>query len=345
MVTIKQIAEKAGVSIGTVDRVLHNRGYVSQQAEQKIRQAIAELDYKPNIFARHLKLSRPFKFGVLMPEFKQDCGYWEMPGDGIRKAQSELKTHRIEIEFFHYERYSEKSFLNVCQKALHASLNGLLVAPLCAPCASEMIQKIPSNLPYVFFDSTLPNAHCLSSIVQDSFMSGQLAGHLMSLLINDPGIAATIRILPEDFHIDERIRGFEAFLKDHPYLKVVSYEATLGDRTDKISSIIDNILKSYDQIRGLFIPNALTFQFVQALQNKHCDRKIHVIGYDLLKENIDYLKKGQIDFLISQQSRQQGYHGIYTLFRHVVLNEVVPPKMMMAIDIIAKENVDYYQMK
>lgn len=345
MVTIKQIAEKAGVSIGTVDRVLHNRGYVSEQAEQKIRKAIAELDYKPNIFARHLKLSRSFRFGVLMPNFDQDCGYWQMPGSGILKAQSELKTHRIEIEFFYFDRSSEDSFSQACKKVLGSNLNGLLIAPTFGSALYSLIHKLPKDFPYVFFDSPLPNVPCLSCIVQDSFLSGQLAGRLMSLLINGPGAAAAIRILPEDFHIDERIRGFQTFLKDHPSLQVELYEAVPGNETNTIFSIVDQILNNNQQIRGFFIPNALTFQFVRALEKNHMEKKIHVIGYDLLKENIEYLKRGQIDFLISQQSHQQGYNGIYTLFRRVVLNEAVPNRMMMAIDIIAKENVDYYQMK
>ena len=100
MTTIKKIAEKAGVSIGTVDRVIHNRGFVSNKTETRVKQAIEELNYTPNIFARQLKLSRLFTFGVLMPKFNQDSRYWQMTAKGIQKAQKELKTHRIQIQFF-----------------------------------------------------------------------------------------------------------------------------------------------------------------------------------------------------------------------------------------------------
>ena len=48
MATIKEIAERAGVSRGTVDRVLNNRGAVCAETEERIRAIIKELDYKPN---------------------------------------------------------------------------------------------------------------------------------------------------------------------------------------------------------------------------------------------------------------------------------------------------------
>ena len=54
MATIKDIAQKAGVSIGTVDRVLHNRGMVNEQTKQRILAVIKELDYHPNQAAQGL---------------------------------------------------------------------------------------------------------------------------------------------------------------------------------------------------------------------------------------------------------------------------------------------------
>jgi len=49
---IKDIAEKAGCSIGTVDRVIHNRGRVAKPVRDRILEIIRELNYKPNVNAR-----------------------------------------------------------------------------------------------------------------------------------------------------------------------------------------------------------------------------------------------------------------------------------------------------
>lgn len=49
--TIKDIAQMAGVSAGTVDRVLHNRGDVSQKSKEKVQKVLDEINYQPNVFA------------------------------------------------------------------------------------------------------------------------------------------------------------------------------------------------------------------------------------------------------------------------------------------------------
>jgi len=79
-----------------------------------------------------------------------------------------------------------------------------------------------------------------------------------------------------------------------------------------------------------------------SLESRNPGKKVNIVGYDLIPENVRYLKEGYIDFLISQQPEMQGYQGIYTLYNKVVLGEEVPEKIMMPIDIIMKENIDYY---
>ena len=65
MITIKEIASKAGVSPGTVDRVLHNRGRVSKESAERVRLVAREAGYVPNLFAKRLKEGRSLVFGVL----------------------------------------------------------------------------------------------------------------------------------------------------------------------------------------------------------------------------------------------------------------------------------------
>ena len=55
--TIKMIAERAGVSIGTVDRVLHDRPYVKAEVRERVLRVMEELDYHPNRMASALATS------------------------------------------------------------------------------------------------------------------------------------------------------------------------------------------------------------------------------------------------------------------------------------------------
>ena len=92
--TIAEIAKLAGVSIGTVDRVLHNRGRVAPKTVETIMAIIDEYGYQPNAFARNLKLSKTYTVGVILPQLHSEYGYWRLIYNGVLKATKELEIGR-----------------------------------------------------------------------------------------------------------------------------------------------------------------------------------------------------------------------------------------------------------
>ncbi len=89
MITIKKIAEIANVSPGTVDRIIHNRGQVSQENVDKVNAIIKEYGFKKNIFASNLAFNKKFRFVVFLPE-NEGLEYWQAPINGIEKASDEF---------------------------------------------------------------------------------------------------------------------------------------------------------------------------------------------------------------------------------------------------------------
>jgi len=343
MATIKEIAVLANVSIGTVDRVLHNRGRVSTDTKKKIEKIIKDLKYKPNLVARQLKLSKDYTFGVLMPELHQDSHYWEKPALGIYRAKQELENQKISIKFYHFNRYSETSFIEKSYHVLKEHIDGLLITPILIQPAKELIHKIPKDIPYVFFDSDIPDSNRLTFIGQDAYRSGRLAAKLMRLMTMKGGSIAIIRILPEDYHIDQRIKGFLDYYGENGNKNTVKlYEWKEQRDLSSIDSVSRNILKDQTDLQGIFVTNALTYLIASYLQRHLKSNHIRIIGYDLIKENVEYLKSGFIDFLINQFSIDQGYQGIYSLYKHLVLKQDVDDAIMMPINVVMSENIDDY---
>lgn len=343
MATIKDIAKLANVSIGTVDRVIHHRGYVSSDTKKRVKQAIKDLNYSPNIYARQLKLAKKYKFGILMPELHQDANYWERPAIGMRKAMKELVAHNIKLIFFHFDRYSADSFNEKCSHILKKDLDGLLIAPILINPAKELICQIPHKIPYIFFDSDLPNTRRMTFIGQDPYKSGILAGKLMNMLIDDNGDIAIIRILPEDYHINQRTKGFQSYFQDNNFNKNIQvYEWLESEDLSSINALLNKIIHNKN-LKGIFVTNALTFLVASYIKSNNYQNKIKIIGYDLVKENVAYLKNSVIDFLISQSPVTQGYQGIQLLYRKLVLNQDIDDKIMMPIDIVTKENIEFYK--
>ena len=67
--TIRDVAERAGVGVGTVSRVINNSPTVHESTRQRVQKTIAKLNYSPNPMARHLSLGTTMKIAVIAPFF------------------------------------------------------------------------------------------------------------------------------------------------------------------------------------------------------------------------------------------------------------------------------------
>jgi LacI family transcriptional regulator len=342
VITIKDIALQAGVSIGTVDRVLHGRGRVSKKSEDKINAIVKKTGYKTNIYARNLSLQTTYHFGIIIPQAQQKGRYWEIIQKGVNQAVTELRSFNIHADFFFFNKFSETSFLEAGKKALEQGVNGLLIAPVLFDACAAFTTSIPQHIPYVFIDSTIPNTAPLATIGQNSFQSGVCGAKLMYMLMRSAGSIAVVQMLPIDFHINERVRGFTSFFKNIPSATVHVFKGN-GDMPKKeFIDFVASIESKLVNCKGFFVTNADAHLIAKALRSMKSTGK-HIIGYDCISENIQLLEEGYIDFIISQNPQEQGHAGINTLFRHLVMKEPCIMNVQMPIDIVMAENVTFYK--
>lgn len=70
MATLKDVAREAGLTVGTVSRVLNNRGYISDSAREKVADAMKKLNYHPNEMARSLQRQSTNTIGLIVPHIR-----------------------------------------------------------------------------------------------------------------------------------------------------------------------------------------------------------------------------------------------------------------------------------
>ena len=133
LMTVKKIAELAGVSIGTVDRVLHNRGRVSTETRTKIQTIIESSGFTPNPIARSLRLNKPYRFCAILPRKDEDSGYWGLANQGIREAADELVHFGVQTSILEFDRYDSVSFRSTLATARKDQPDGLLLPPVHSP--------------------------------------------------------------------------------------------------------------------------------------------------------------------------------------------------------------------
>ena len=98
--TIKDIARMAGVSAGTVDRVLHNRGDVSPKSKAKVQKVLDEIHYQPNVFAIGLAAKKKYSFVCLIPYYIEH-DYWHSVVGGIERARQELRPFNVSVDYLY----------------------------------------------------------------------------------------------------------------------------------------------------------------------------------------------------------------------------------------------------
>jgi LacI family transcriptional regulator len=342
IITIKEIAEKARVSAGTVDRVIHKRGQVSKENIEKVNRIIKQLGYTTNIYARNLALNRQFIFAALLPA-SEDIEYWEEPLKGIEKGGEELSSLGVKVKKYFFHINDPSSFTKQCKAILSSQCDGIILVPVLQTESLAFLNECKlRGLPFIFIDSNIPDMSPVSFIGQDSYTAGYMAGRLMGYGSNAKKyvILNFSSAKSGHFHISERIRGFRSFFKEYDAnAEIIEYSKI---NSNKFKDFLKSEGRIFRSAQGFFFPNSRAYRIGDILGNIKAQEKIRVIGFDLTEKNINFLNKGDIDFLISQNPKKQGYMAIDALYKHLVLKQPVNKLQLMPLHIIVKENYTDY---
>lgn len=346
-IRIKDIADLAGVSAGTVDRVLHNRGEVSRNTRERILGIIHDLDYQPDILASTLAARKTIRIAALIPGEKEDNPFWKYPLSGIEEGIMEIMHFGISLDKYFFDYSDRKSFIGVASGMLDENPQGVVMAPVFTEEASQVLKNCNDlGIPVVLINAGICSGTCLAFVGQDSLKSGIVAGRLMHYCTGSSSeilIVNFIRDKGNQAHIQGREQGFRDYFSTLPQPGVILNVLNLPDaeirQSDK--ALEEAISSPSSQPKGIFVTNSRVFRVARLLSEKNING-IVLIGYDLLDENKVFLRNGTIDFLISQKPREQGYLSVIALYRHILLKKEVERDQYLPIDIIIKENLEHY---
>lgn len=342
-IRIVDIARLAGVSPGTVDRVLHNRGKVSPDKKEKIEKVLKEINYKPNIIARSLAMRKHHTILVFIPYFEKGS-YWDTLDGGIVKAANELANFNIDIEYVYYDQYNAKSFKEKASEILDKDISAVLVAPLFKKHSVWFSQELDKKeIPYVYVDSNIEDQNNLSYFGANSFDSGRLAAKLLLYKIDKDSDIVVARIPSqnddESTQTVTRERGFLEYLSENKFEGKV-HNVKLLDDDGVVKSSLLNLLEA-NNVQGGIMFNSRIHELSQALPSV-AKAKMKLVGYDLIAKNIEALHQSEVAFLLSQRSDMQGYNGVKALSNFLLFGKSADKVNYMPIDILVEENIRYY---
>ena len=346
---IKELAKLANVSIGTVDRVLHNRVGVSSKTKKRVLNIIEISGYKKNVMASRLKLAstKIIKIAILIPESKNESSYWRLPLQGVDTAVDELSQSGISAEYYFFDQLNPQTFSDGINRIFESEFHGLITIPLFEEESNRLLSQAKrKRVPVVFLD-TERNLNSVGNYIrQNSFNAGKIAGRLLHGLIGVDAVYFVVNILNEretQINNYQLEKGFRAYFaknteKENIEIHIINYSI------EGKLNLAPEIQKAFQTKipKGIFVTNARSYMLPNILKANGIVNT-RIVGFDLNEMNIQYLKSGEIDFLINQKPKHQGYSAVKSLFKYLTEDDDSGLNIDIPVEIVVKESLEYYE--
>ncbi|MAZ28046.1 MAG: LacI family transcriptional regulator [Cytophagaceae bacterium] len=269
--SLKDIAKKVGVSTATVSYVLSKgkESKVSVGMSEKIKKVAKELNYQPNQIAKSLKSGKTFTIGLIVADISNPFF-----ANFARIIEDEAAHLNYTVIFGSSDEKAGKSW-DLIQFLLNRQVDGFIIAPTEG---SEIhIQYLKEqHIPFVLIDRYFPKINTNYVVINNYKASYEAVERLINPGNKKIGMLAYDTSL---HHMQERIRGYQAAMKDNglnlkeSWLKKINFD----NIKEEVRYAIDDILNGQDPVDALFF--ATNTLAVQSL--KYIDELKYKIPADL----------------------------------------------------------------
>ena len=348
-IRIKDIAERAGVSVGTVDRVLHGRMNVSKISLEKVQKVLDEINYVPNHYASALASNKTYNFAAILPMHEVDS-YWARVEKGLVEGLRLYQDFKISFKIFRYDPFNTASFEAQAQLLVESNPFAVIIGPVFNhKIMSKFVDKLTEkNTPYSLIDSNWPEFQPVCFYGQDSKRSGEFAARIILMAAAGAKKIALFKLMGEGRVASrqqlDREGGFRQYMKDHsPKTDIVDMTLFVYDKEGMKERMREFFEKHPDVMFGLSFNSSIhivaSFLRDEMPQHKH----VTLLGYDAIDANVECIKNGSVDFLIAQHPQKQGLNCLRSMVNACVLRMKQKVEHYMAIELLTKENIDFYK--
>lgn len=344
-ITTEEIARRAGVSRGSVDRVLHNRGKVSPESRAAIEAVLDEVGYQFNLHTSAVSLKKTYRIVVTIPQAVKG-EYWGLIKDGIESAADEYYDFKLDIRFCLIDQFDAESCQAAYAELLALNPDGVVIGPVFVDYTLKLCQDLDRlGIPYVFVDTFLQGAKPLTSFVTDQTSCGKVIGRLLAASIPAGSSLAVMDIdrkgIKSKDNFSRRYEGLLSFARQRLsaggqiYHGVFSSDSKLGEKQ------VMDFLRQHPDVKGIGVLNSRGYLVADILSRNNISDVV-VISMDLTSDNIRCLRSNSIRALVCQRPQLQSFFSIEAIIRYLLFkNNTTPQINYLPIDIVLPETLDY----
>ncbi|TVR66221.1 MAG: LacI family DNA-binding transcriptional regulator [Spirochaetaceae bacterium] len=341
-ITTRELAQDLGVSRATIDRALNGRGRISEETRERIARRAQELGYRPNLIARSLAMTTSARIIAIVP--KQPASFFQSILEGIRDAAENYADHPFSVEIRHTSKHDLTEQREIIRRLDGTTCNGLILVPAHSRALNSEIDRLAGEgVMVICVNSDAPESRRTTFIGQDFIRAGRLAAELLGKLARGQGRVLSLGGFPDIWAHTQRTLGFVRELEEHyPEIEIL-HGPFCDDDPQRAYEAVRGAIDSAPPdrpIAGVYISTGAGSWGVARALRENQPRKIHFVGFDVLPENVKYLRSGTIDAVVEQEPYRQGYDAVEQLHRHFIERKTEHAEYVLTgLDVILRNSI------
>lgn len=337
---IRTIAELLDVSIGTVDRALHNRGRISEETRARVLQTARDLGYKPNLAARQLRLNRHLRIAVNLPLTL--ASFFDRLRSGIDEGSMPFRPS-MTVEFRSYERSDHDEPYTSVHDAIQEGVQGIILAPSNTQQTIELIEEAKlKGVAVICVATDVPESSRLTAVTAHPFSCGAMSAEVICDSTHRPGPVAVLVGNIENYNQSEKVRGFRKTLSDFSPNHSVGPVLESRDVPKLAYKLVREAFQQQKSISGLYVTTANSIPAIHALRDIGRLSDVAIVTTDLFPELIPFLRDNSVKATIYQCPETQGSIAIRILFQYLTEGLLPESSIEVIPQLIIRSNLPLY---
>ena len=337
---IREIAKSLGISIGTVDRALHNRPGINEKTRRRILQRAKALGYRPNLAARFLVSQKQLRIGVNLP--REIASFFDLVREGIQEAVHAVATSHVRVVPRSYPGLGDGEE-EALAEAVADELHGLIMVPGQPVTLAPLLKKAAERgLPVVCVNTDAPEVEHLVTVCVDSLTTGSLVGELMGRFLAGKGRVMVVTGQLGTIDHAQKVTGFRRALSEiRPDLRVDAV-VEAHDHEQEAYEKSRQVLASMPDIGGVYVSTVNSIPVLRAIEDEGLCGRVTVIASDLFPALGPFIESGRVAATMYQRPSMQGQLAFQALYKFLVDGVQPRPVIRMAPHIVMKGNLKLF---
>ena len=338
--TINDLADAAGVSLATVDRVLNSRPGVRQVTVDKVNQAVEKIGFVRDPFAANLARKRDFKVIAFVP--KGDGQFLIEVCLAVKKTAKAAMADRVDLLLERFEGDDPHALAGPLDLITPDSADGVVIMGLETPPLRDAVRRLRARgVATVAIISDLPNSGVDYFIGINNLAAGRTAGTLMGKML--PQGRAKVAVMTSSLQawdsLDRRLGFDQALAEGFPQIEVL---ATIEGHDDPgtLDAALRRVLSAHPDLRGIYSMGGGNRVMLGLLAQMGLIGKIRIIAHELTETTRDGLRRDQLDAVITQDLGHIIRSAIRTLRATRDQRPIMAEQERIRIEILVKDNLE-----